>query len=382
MPESGVLDKNAEFVFSAIIYITGPEVIVMSRFIKKRSEKVGLPPGSLVHIGERKTDKVTITILNYDEMQFQEKEAKTVEECFSFKDKSAVTWINVNGIHELEILEELGNCFGFHPLVLEDVLNTDQRPKMEDFGDYMYIVLKTCYYDSKNNETVEDQISLILGSNFVISFQERQEDVFNPVREQIRSGRGHIRKSGADYLTYALIDTIVDNYFTILEKLGEKIEDTEEDLLTNPTSQTLQAIHNLKKEMMFLRKSVWPLREIVNSLERDESALIKRTTLVYLRDVYDHTIQVADTIETFREMLSGMLDIYLSSISNRMNAVMKVLTIVATIFIPLTFVVGIYGMNFKYMPELEWHWGYYTVLFVMVVIGVLMIIYFKKKKWL
>ena len=265
---------------------------------------------------------------------------------------------------------------------MEDVLNTDQRPKMEDFGDYMYIVLKMFYYDGKNNDTVEDQISLILGSNFVVSFQERQGDVFDPVREQIRSGRGHIRKSGADYLTYALIDTIVDNYFIILEKLGEKIEDAEEELLTNPTSQTLQAIHNLKKEMMFLRRSVWPLREIVSSLERDESALIKRTMLVYLRDVYDHTIQVAETTETFRDMLSGMLDIYLSSMSNRMNAVMKVLTIVATIFIPLTFVVGIYGMNFKYMPELEWQWGYYTVLSIMVVIGVLMIIYFKKKKWL
>ncbi len=354
----------------------------MSRFIKKRSKKVGLPPGSLVHIGERKTDKVTITILNYDEMQFQEKEAKTVEECFSFKDKPTVTWINVNGIHDLEILQELGNCFGFHPLVLEDVLNTDQRPKMEDFGDYMYIVLKMFYHDGKNNDTVEDQISLILGSNFVISFQERQGDVFDPVREQIKSGRSHIRKSGADYLTYALIDTIVDNYFIILEKLGEKIEDAEEELLTNPTSQTLQAIHNLKKDMMSLRRSVWPLRELVSSLERNESALIKRTMLVYLRDVYDHIIQVADTIETFRDMLSGMLDIYLSSISYRMNAVMKVLTIVATIFIPLTFVVGIYGMNFKYMPELEWQWGYYTVLSIMAVIGVLMIIYFKKKKWL
>jgi magnesium transporter len=354
----------------------------MSRFMKNRSVKVGLPPGSLVHIGERKTENVTIDIFNYDEMQFQEKETKKVKECFSFKDKATVTWINVNGIHELEILKELGDCFGFHPLVLEDVLNTDQRPKMENFDDYLYIVLKAFYYGSDNNEKVEDQISLILGSNFVISFQERQGDIFNPVREQIRSGKGHIRKSGADYLTYVLIDTIVDHYFIIIERLGEKIEDAEEELLANPTSQTLQTIHKLKKEMMLLRKSVWPLREIVSSLERDESALIKKTTVVYLRDVYDHTIQVVDTIETYREMLSGMLDIYLSSISNRMNAVMKVLTIVATIFIPLTFVVGIYGMNFKYMPELAWHWGYYTVLSVVFVIGVFMIFYFKRKKWL
>jgi magnesium transporter len=354
----------------------------MSRFIKTRANKVGLPPGSLVYIGERKTDKVTISILNYDEMQFQEKEAKTVEECFSFKDKPTVTWIDVDGVHELEILEKLGNCFGLHSLVLEDVLNTDQRPKIEDFGDYLYIVLKMIYYDDKNNETIAEQISLIIGLNFVISFQEGRGDVFDPVKERIRSGKGNIRKWGSDYLAYSLIDTIVDNYFTIVEKLGEKIEDAEEELVTNPTSQTLQSIHNLKKEMMFLRKSVWPLREVVSSLERGESALIKETTFVYFRDVYDHTIQVADTIETLRDMLSSMLDIYLSSVSNRLNAVMKVLTIIATIFIPLTFVVGIYGMNFKNMPELEWHWGYYIVLFIMVVIVVLMIIYFKKKKWI
>ena len=354
----------------------------MSRFIKKRANKVGLPPGSLVHIGERKTDKVTISILNYDEMQFQEREAKTVEECFSFKDKPHVTGIDIDGVHELEILEKLGNCFGLHSLVLEDVLNTDQRPKIEDYGDYTYIVLKMISYNDKNNETIAEQISLIIGLNFVISFQERHGDVFDPVRERIRSDKGQIRKWGADYLAYSLIDTIVDNYFVIVEKLGERIEDAEEELVTNPTSQTLQAIHNLKKEMMFLRKSVWPLREVVNSLARGESALIKETTFVYFRDVYDHTIQVADTIETLRDMLSSMLDIYLSSVSNRLNAVMKVLTIIATIFIPLTFVVGIYGMNFKNMPELEWHWGYYTVLFIMVVIVVLMIIYFKKKKWI
>jgi magnesium transporter len=354
----------------------------MSRFIKERAKKVGLPPGSLVHIGEMQTGKVTISIFNYDEKQLREKKVKTVEECFSFKDKPNVTWIDIDGVHDLEILEKLGNCFGLHSLVLEDVLNTDQRPKIEDYGDYTYIVLKMISYDNANNEIVAEQISLIIGLNFVISFQERHGDVFDPVRERIRSDKGQIRKWGADYLAYSLIDTIVDNYFVIVEKLGERIEDAEEELVTNPTSQTLQSIHSLKKEMMFLRKSVWPLREVVNSLAREESALVKETTLIYFRDVYDHTIQVADTIETLRDMLSGMLDIYLSSISNRLNAVMKVLTIIATIFIPLTFVVGIYGMNFKYMPELEWHWGYYTVLFIMFLIGVLMIIYFRKKKWI
>ena len=270
----------------------------MSRFIKERTKKVGLPPGSLVHIGEMQTGKVTISIFNYDEKQLREKKVKTVEECFSFKDKPNVTWIDIDGVHELEILEKLGNCFGLHSLVLEDVLNTDQRPKIEDYGDYTYIVLKMISYDNANNEIVAEQISLIIGLNFVISFQERHGDVFDPVRERIRSDKGQIRKWGADYLAYSLIDTIVDNYFVIVEKLGERIEDAEEELVTNPTSQTLQSIHSLKKEMMFLRKSVWPLREVVNSLAREESALVKETTLIYFRDVYDHTIQVADTIET------------------------------------------------------------------------------------
>lgn len=223
---------------------------------------------------------------------------------------------------------------------------------------------------------------MILGSDFVISFQEREGDVFNPIRERIRSGKGRIRKMGADYLAYALVDAIVDNYFIILEKLGEKIEDIEEELVTDPSPETLQAIHNLKREMIFLRKSVWPLREVVSGMERGESALLKETTGVYLRDVYDHTIQVIDTIETFRDMLSGMLDIYLSSVSNRMNEVMKVLTIIATIFIPLTFIAGIYGMNFQYIPELGWRWGYFAVLFVMVIIGIGMVTHFRKKKWL
>ena len=227
-----------------------------------------------------------------------------------------------------------------------------------------------------------EQISLILGPNFVISFQEKEGTVFNPVRERIRNGKGRIRKMGPDYLAYALLDVIVDNYFVIMEKLGEKIEFLEEELVTQPGPETLQTIHHLKREMIFFRKAVWPLREVIGSLERGESPLIKGTSRVYLRDVYDHTIQVIDTIETFRDMVSGMLDIYLSSISNRLNAVMKVLTIIATIFMPLTFLAGIYGMNFKYMPELEWRWGYLMFWLIMIGIGAFMLIYFKKKRWL
>jgi len=354
----------------------------MSRFIKKRSKKVGLPPGTLVHIGEKKTDKVRITIIDYDEANFEEKEIKTVEECFPFKNKPTVTWINIDGIHDIKIIEKIGKHFDLHPLILEDIVNTGQRPKIEDFGDYIFVVLKMLYYNEKEDEIQAEQVSLILSSNFVISFQEREGDVFNPIRERIRSGKGRIRKMGADYLAYALIDTIVDSYFIILEKLGEKIESIEEELVTNPTPETLQAIHHLKREMIFLRKSVWPLREVVNRLERGESTLIHESTGIYLRDVYDHTIQVIDAIETSRDMLSGMLDIYLSSVSNRMNQIMKVLTIIASIFIPLTFIAGIYGMNFEFMPELAWPWGYPLVLLVMVVIGISMLIYFRRKKWL
>jgi magnesium transporter len=354
----------------------------MPRLIKKRSRKAGLPPGTLVHIGEQKAEEVRITVIDYDEARFQEEEIKTVEECFLFKDKPTVTWINVDGIHEVEVLELLGECFGLHPLVLEDILNTDQRPKLEDFGDYIFVVLKTFSYNDQSDELEPEQISLILGPSFVLSLQEREGDVFNPIRERIRNGKGRIRRMGADYLAYCLLDSIVDHYFVVLEQVGEEVEFLEEELVTNPTPETLQTIHNLKRDMIFLRKSVWPLREVIGALERGELSLIRESTGIYLRDVYDHTIQVVDTIETFRDMISGMLDIYLSSVSNRMNEVMKVLTIIATIFIPLTLIAGIYGMNFQYMPELGWRWGYPVVWLVMLVIGVLMLVYFRRKKWL
>jgi magnesium transporter len=354
----------------------------MPRQIKRRSKKSGLPPGTLVHIGEKKAETSKITIMDYDETHSQEKEIKKIEECFIFKDKPTVTWMNVDGLHQVEILEKLGECYGLHPLVLEDILNTDQRPKMEDYGEYIYIVLKALDYNDKSNEIGTEQISLILGSNFVFSFQEREGDTFDPIRERIRNGKGRIRSMGADYLAYALVDSIVDNYFIILEKLGEKIEFLEDKLVSHPTPETLQTIHHLKREMIFLRKAVWPLREVINGLERGESSLMKESTRVYLRDVYDHTIQTIDTIETYRDMVSGMLDIYLSSVSNRLNSVMKVLTIIATIFMPLTFLAGVYGMNFKYMPELGWRLGYPFIWLIMIGIGVLMLIFFRKKKWL
>jgi magnesium transporter len=355
----------------------------MVKLFKKRSEKSGLPPGALVHVGQKKIEKAKITIIDYDEVIFREKEAKKIEESFPFKDEPTVTWINIDGLHEVEIIEKIGRHFDVHPLLLEDILNTEQRPKMQDFEDYIFVVLKMLYYNNTENGILStEQMSLILGKNFVISFQEREGDAFHAIRDRIRNAKGRIRKMGPDYLAYSLMDAIVDGYFAILEKLGEKIEDIEEELVTNPTPETLKTIHGLKRDMIYLRKSVWPLREVVSNLERGESKLIKETTIIYLRDIYDHTIQVIDTIETFRDVLSGMLDIYLSSISNRMNEVMKVLTIIATIFIPLTFIAGVYGMNFKYMPELEEPWGYPAVWSVMIIIGISMLFYFRRKKWI
>jgi len=277
----------------------------------------------------------------------------------------------------------MGTQFGLHPLILEDILNTTQRPKIEDMGNYIFVTLKALHIKNDTGAEIEvEQISLVLGSDFVLSFQEQAECIFNTTRERIRSNKGRIRKMGADYLIYALLDTIVDDYFIVLEWIDEKIEDLEEELVAEPTTETLQAINNLKRVMVFLRKSVWPLREIIGQLERRESVLIQDETNIYLRDLYDHTIQVIDAIETFRDILSGMMDIYLSIVSNRMNEVMKVLTVISTLFIPLTFIVGVYGMNFKFLPELEWRWAYPMVWLVMIVISALMIMYFRKKRWL
>ncbi|MFH1625657.1 MAG: magnesium/cobalt transporter CorA [Pseudomonadota bacterium] len=354
----------------------------MLKLFRKTSKEVGLSPGTLVHVGEERTEKAKITIIDYDEANCEEKEVATVEECFPFKDTPTVTWINIDGIHQVDIVEKIGTHFGIHPLILEDIVHTGQRPKIEDFEDYLFIVVMMLSYDENDNEVKVEQVSFLLGSNFVISFQEKEGDVFNPVRERIRKAKGRIRKMKPDYLAYALLDTIVDHYFVVLERLGEKIEAMEEELVTNPTPGTLQTIHSLKRDLIFLRKSVWPLREVVNTLERGESALIYESTDVYLRDVYDHTIQVIDTIETFRDMVSGMLDIYLSSLSNKMNEVMKVLTIIATIFIPLTFMAGVYGMNFKLMPELELEFGYAALLILMALVALGMVRYFRKKRWL
>ena len=354
----------------------------MPRFFKRQLKKAGASPGTLVHIGDQKVDETRITLIDYDEAHLQERVLDGIEEAFPLKDLPTVTWINIDGLHEIDTVEKVGQHFNIHPLVLEDILNTGQRPKTEEFEDLIFVVLKMLHYNENSGQISSEQFSLVLGSNFLITFQEIQGDVFRTVRERIRKSKTRIRKAGCDYLAYALIDAIVDHYFVILEALGDKIEDIETQLLDNPTRDTLEIIHEMKREMIYLRKQVWPIREIINGLVKSESSLIQEQLHVYFRDVYDHTIQIIDTIESYRDILTGMLDIYLSTLSNRMNEVMKVLTIIATIFIPITFLAGVYGMNFKFMPELEWRGGYFMVWGIVIVVVGIMLGFFKKKQWL
>jgi magnesium transporter len=352
----------------------------MTTKTKKSSQKAGQPPGTLVHIGPQRVEKARVTVMDYDESRFVEKEVANVEECFPFRDSPTVTWINVEGLHEIDLIERLGAHYKLHPLILEDILNTAERPKLEDYGDYLFLVLKVFVRNGQPEEKMH-QVSLVLGPNVVITFQEKETGVFDGLRDRLRKGKGRLRKNGADYLAYAVLDGIVDSFFGVLEKLGEEIEVVEDELVADPKREILRRIHGLKTEMIHLRKSAWPLREVISGLERLDTPLIKPTTDVYLRDVYDHIVQIIDTMETSRDILSGMLETYLSSVSNRMNEVMKVLTIIATIFIPLTFIVGVYGMNFKFMPELEWRWGYFLIWGIIAAVGGTMVVYFKRKKW-
>lgn len=338
-------------------------------------------PATVPTHGEDPDQQIKITVIDYDEHHFQEKEVGKISDCVPFRDTETVTWINIDGLGNPKLIDDLGKCFVIHPLILEDTFNTGQRPKMEDLDNYIYLTLKMLTYLDAEKEIKIEHISMIIGKNFLLSFQEDIGDIFDPVRERIRKD-GKIRKFGPDYLAYALVDAIVDNYFIVMEKLEEQVENLEEELVINPTPDSLQKINHLKKDMIFLRKSVWPLREMINNLEHSESPLIREPTKIYLRDVYNHSIQVIDTLETFRDMVSGMIDIYLSGLSYKMNEIMKVLTLIATIFIPLTFVVGLYGMNFKNMPEIDWEFGYYSVLIVMAIMVIGMLTFFRKKKWI
>ncbi len=354
----------------------------MSGFYRTGKKTAGLPPGTLYYGGEKRDDGVVVTLIDYSEETFTEKVIERIEDCFPFRDEPTVTWINIDGLYDMELVEKLGERFGIHPLILEDIVSAHQRPKMEEFDDFIYIVLNMLSYDTSRNLIVSEQVSLLVGSNYVISFQEIPGDVFDPVRERIRGKKGRIVRCGADFLAYSLIDVIVDNYFTIIEKTGDRVEIMDDIVLNNPSPQILREIQSTKRDVLFLRKSVWPLREVISGLERVESNLVNANTKVYLRDVYDHTIRVIDSVESLRDMIAGIVDIYISSISNRMNDVMKVLTIISTIFIPVTFIVGAYGMNFEFMPELRVRWAYPAVWGVIVLVMTGMVVYFRRKRWL
>lgn len=349
---------------------------------RTRSAKDGLPPGSLVHIGEAPADAVSISIIEYGESGVRETHSETLDACIPSNPQNNVVWIDVEGVHQVETIRSLGEAYNLHPLVLEDIVSTVQRPKVEDYEEYLFVVVKMLL-PQPDGDFSSEQLSLILGKGYVLTFQEGiHGDVFEPVRERLRTGKGKLRSLGADYLVYTLLDAVVDRYFTVLERFGERLITIEEDVALHPNPRTLVQLNDLKKEVIYLRKSIWPLREVLSFLERDDTPLISNATSLFLRDVHDHAVQTIDTVETFRDLLSGMLDLYLSSISNRTNEIMKFLTIIGTIFIPLTFIVGLYGMNFKYIPELEWRYGYFGVLAIMLLITLGMIKYFKHRKWL
>jgi magnesium transporter len=354
----------------------------MNKYIKSRSSKAGLGPGTLIHVGEHIRDNVKIELIDYNSNNYETRSLESIKEGLTFKGTGNVSWIDVEGVHDPSVVECIGEYFGSHQLILEDMLNTDQRPKIEVHNDFIFIVLKMLSYNEKTSEIDIEQVSIIFGSHFLISLQEGKEgDVFDPVRERIKKGT-RIREKGTDYLAYCLLDVIIDNYFIILEKIGDKMEDLDNKLLHNPNSQVLQEIYSLKREIIFLRKTIWPMRELIGKFEREDSELIYDSTRKYLRDAYEHIIQIIDNEETFRDMISGMMDLYLSVLSNKMNEIMKVLSIIGTIFIPLTFIAGVYGMNFDYMPELRSHYGYFGVWIVMIVIAVIMLAFFKKNKWI
>lgn len=349
---------------------------------KKSSMKLGMPPGSMIHIGEQKVEKVKITLAEYDAAEAETCEINSVEEIEPYTDTPKVTWVNVCGLHETDFLKQIGEKFNIHPLVLEDILNTETRPKIEITDDYIFIVLKLLNYNPEDKSVESEQVSLILGNTFVFSFLEKNDNIFNPLRERIINQASRVRKSGCDFLFYALMDIIVDNYYLVLEKTDDDIDYLDDSLINNSGQIQIKEIHSLKRRLIALRRNTWPLRELFSQLIREDSKLINETTEPFLRDLLDHTIHVTESIDSFRETANTLMETYLSLSSNKMNEVMKVLTIIATIFIPLTFIVGIYGMNFQHMPELEWEWAYYGVWAVMIAVAVVMLLFFRRKKWL
>jgi magnesium transporter len=362
--------------------------MVMITWTRRAAKRIGLKPGTLVHVGEQKVERLSVNVIDYTATELTEKTLASVDDCLPFRDTPTLTWVNVNGVHDVGEIAKLGQHFGVHELVLEDIVNTRHRPKLEESDTYVFVILKMLSLQESDSELESEQVSIIFSKNAVISFQEREGDVLNPIRNRIRKTVPRVRFMGGDYLGYAIMDTIVDHYFVILERLGERIEELEDELIAQPTPEKLEGIYALKRELIAMRKAVWPLREVVGGLDRLESPLIRDSIRVYIRDLYEHVIQVIDSVETLRETVSGLLDMYMTSVSNRMNEVMKVLTIIATIFITLGFIAGVYGMNFDTeaspvnMPELGLPYGYLLFWGVAVLIAVGLFVFFRRKRWL
>jgi len=345
-----------------------------------RSASKGEVPGTVEYVGKKRTKPIKITVLDYDEKSYEEKEI-SIKDFAKYTTASRVSWINVYGVYDTKTVQAIGDAFGIHQLSLEDISNTTQRPTFEEHEKYLFMILKMLYLD-ENQEVIIEQVSLVVGDNWIISFQETETGVLEPLRNQIRQSKGRIRKLKNDYLTFSIIDSIVDNYFKIIEITGEKVEIIEEQVMNNPNPKVQESIYRLKRRLIYLKKSVWPMREVISRIAQADHKVLNRKTRVYFRDTYDHIVQVIDGLESLREIVSGIMDLYLSSISNKMNEVMKMLTVFASIFIPLTFVAGIYGMNFEYMPELSWEWGYAGFWIFIVLLTSSLLFYFKKKKWL
>lgn len=347
----------------------------------KLSAKAGIPNEYLVYVGKERNETVTIDIIDYSATHIEEKTVEHIAECANYKGTDTVTWISVTGVHNPKIVEEVCNIFDIHPLIQEDILNTQQRTKIEEFENYLFITFKNVETDKLTGEIDTEQISVILGHNFLISFQEVHHQIFDDIKQRIRTAKGTIRQHKPDYLLYKIMDAAVDNYFVIIDKIGEKVEDIEEETLYYPTQKTTFKIQDIKKDILLMHKHILPMREALNKLEADVTDLIETKTLNYFRDVYDHTYQAYDTVENYRNLLSDLMSIYFSTMSNKLNQVMKVLTFISTIFMPLSFLAGVYGMNFKYFPGMNYPYAYHIFWVVTISVVVGMVIYFKKKKW-
>lgn len=348
---------------------------------KRRSTKTGLPPGSLVHLGERKLDHARLTLVAYGPEGFAEQAFESPADCAGCASKYPNKWLNVYGLHEPEILAQLGRQFNLHPLVLEDILNTDQRPKVDEYDDYLFVVARFFDYDEKTATVVSEQVSLIIGRDFLLTFQEQPTGNFGPVRDRLRQEKGLIRRSGLDYLAYALLDAIVDRYFAVLESLGDRAEKLEEQLITHPNGEVLTTLHHLRREATALRRAVWPLREVINNLTRN-TEFFGASVEPYMRDIYDHTVHIIESLEAIRDLIAGLLDIYLSTVSNRVNQEVRGLTVLALVFLPSTLLAGVFGMNFRNMPLLDQPDGFWLIIGAMASVATVLAVIFWRRRWL